>query len=418
MNHALWRTARTLYITALIIFVITVVIGILNGTDIFAFGRGEGLVEVEEGLGRRLLLTHLHAGTLGFITLAVVAGAMRMFTEGAGPGETARSSGRGVGVAMAVSIGAYVIAFATTTGILRPIAGTLVFLAVGWLFVWVVRQMRGRPITVPQLAVFGALISLVIGAIFGILLGIFVSEGSIPGVSEDMGPRIGGAHPGTMVVGYLILAGLGLIEWLITDRQRPIRTNRWGVVQVAVVFLAGMAVLIGILADNFQIAAINVPFEVIGVVIFLVRMRRELSPSRWGASVSGLYGRLAIIWLIAAIVALAVIIVGIVSETYADFEDLPTGLLLAFDHMNFIGVMTMVTFGLIVAAIGRNGRSDRLIVGAINVGLLLFVLGLLLDQAVLKRIGTPVLGIALLWGIWFYVRQLRATPDPVAVAVL
>lgn len=405
--QTLWRPARALYLTALSIFVVTVVIGILNGTDLVAFGVGEGVYTVAEKLGRQLLLTHLHAGTLGFITLAVVAGAFRMFTEGSPPDSAVERSARGVGWAMAVAITLYVIAFASTQGILRPVAGTLVFLAVAWLFVWVSARMRGRPLTVPQLGVYAAFVSLVVGAVFGILLGVFVARGSIPGVSQAMGPRIGEAHPGTMVVGYLILAGLAFVEWLITDQPRLVRSDRSGVVQVVAVFLAGIAVLVGILADNFNIATVNVPLEVIGIVIFVVRMRRELVPARWRGSVAGLYSRLAIIWLIGAIATLGVLITGLASGRWADFEDVPSGLILGFDHMNFIGVMAMVTFGVIAAGVGRPRTTDRWVLAGINVGLLGFILGLLTETAVLKRIGTPVMGAALLAAIWLYIVRLQ-----------
>lgn len=406
-----WRASRDLYVTALLIFALTIIIGIVRGIDLVAFAGGEGVYELGEDIGRQLILTHLHAGTLGFITLAVVAGAFRMFTEGREVSEPAASQTRALGVALAVAVTVYIAAFVTTQGILRPIAGSMVFLVVLWLFWWVWTQTRGYALTVPQLAMLGAFLSLVVGALFGILLGIFVSEGSIPGVSDEMGPRIGESHPGTMIIGYLILAGFGLIEWLITDEQRSVRSNKWGAVQVGAVFLAGVMVLIGILADSFEIAGLNVPFELIGAVIFLVRMRRELAPSRWLESVPSLYGRLATIWLILGLVLLGILINGLVSGEYADFEDVPRGLFLSLDHINFVGVMAMVTYGLVAAVTPPMEQREWWVLAGMNVGLAFFIIGLLLDEAVLKRIGTPILGIALLIGIWLYVSKLlRATP--------
>ena len=44
--------------SALILFTVTVVIGILNGTDLVDFDR-------------KALLAHVHAGTLGWITISV-----------------------------------------------------------------------------------------------------------------------------------------------------------------------------------------------------------------------------------------------------------------------------------------------------------------------------------------------------------
>ena len=57
---------RNLFRTALVLFVITVVIGILNGIEVWEPPRNT-------------LLTHVHAGTLGWITLAVFGGAIWMY---------------------------------------------------------------------------------------------------------------------------------------------------------------------------------------------------------------------------------------------------------------------------------------------------------------------------------------------------
>ena len=54
---------RLLLQAALALFVITVVIGILNGTDLVDFSHAK-------------LLTHVHAGTLGWITLSALAGSL------------------------------------------------------------------------------------------------------------------------------------------------------------------------------------------------------------------------------------------------------------------------------------------------------------------------------------------------------
>ena len=97
-----------------------------------------------EDIGRQLILTHLHAGTLGFITLSVVAGVFRMFTQGREVSEGTASQAKTLGIVMAGTVALYIAAFVTTQGILRPIAGSLVFLAVTWLFWWVIQQLRGN----------------------------------------------------------------------------------------------------------------------------------------------------------------------------------------------------------------------------------------------------------------------------------
>src|SRR5690606_11630449 len=66
--NSLASSARMLFRAALLIFVVTIVIGILNGMDVW-------------DPPHNLLMTHVHAGTLGWITLAVVGAAMVMFDD-------------------------------------------------------------------------------------------------------------------------------------------------------------------------------------------------------------------------------------------------------------------------------------------------------------------------------------------------
>ena len=53
-------TARDLYLVAMGVFVVNIVIGILNGADAVEFDRNQ-------------ILTHVHAGTVGWLTLTIVA---------------------------------------------------------------------------------------------------------------------------------------------------------------------------------------------------------------------------------------------------------------------------------------------------------------------------------------------------------
>jgi hypothetical protein len=53
-------TARDLYLVAIAVFLVTIVIGILNGADAIDFDRNA-------------ILTHVHSGTVGWLTLTIVA---------------------------------------------------------------------------------------------------------------------------------------------------------------------------------------------------------------------------------------------------------------------------------------------------------------------------------------------------------
>ena len=68
---------KLLLLSALGIFMITVVIGILNGTDLIDLDRSSPT-----------LMTHVHAGTLGWITLSVFGAAIWLFCNRKAGGST------------------------------------------------------------------------------------------------------------------------------------------------------------------------------------------------------------------------------------------------------------------------------------------------------------------------------------------
>ena len=124
------REVRLLLRAALLLFTFTVVVGILNGIDLVEFDR-------------RALLTHVHAGTLGWITMSVFAAAFWLFALGDRAPE-GRSAVWMLAVFTTISIVAYSLAFLTTFGVLRPIVGGFVLIAIVIAFVWALRQLPGR----------------------------------------------------------------------------------------------------------------------------------------------------------------------------------------------------------------------------------------------------------------------------------
>src|SRR5690606_13131356 len=65
-QHPLRGEVKLLLQVAMAVFVWTVVIGILNGADVVDFDR-------------MVLLSHVHAGTLGWITTSVIAASLWLF---------------------------------------------------------------------------------------------------------------------------------------------------------------------------------------------------------------------------------------------------------------------------------------------------------------------------------------------------
>ncbi len=389
---------RNLFRAALIIFVITVVIGILNGTDVWEPPRNT-------------LLTHVHAGTLGWITLSIFGGAIWMFGS---PDD--KSSGTLANFSI-VALALYVLAFWSgdilniEETIQRPIGGTLAFIAMVWMFVWALRHKRGESWDVAEYGLALALLFLVIGAVLGVLLGLQLAGTEV--VAAENADRLGSAHPAAMVIGYVVLAAVALVEWLIRKGSVPkLSESRAGMIQMTLIFLAGVLGLIGFLVDNEMLLQLNVPLEVIGLVILLVRLRHFLAPSQWGGSIVEAMPRVSVIGLLVGIGLLAYVVSLFVGG--AEFEEIEHWLI-ALDHVNFILVVTNLIFAMMAVASNVSESANRVIFWGTNVGIAGFVAGLVAQNATLKRIFTPILGLALLYGIFTYLTAKDAQPSEVTV---
>jgi hypothetical protein len=195
---------RLLYRVAMLVFLVTVGIGLLNGLDLVEFDRAT-------------LLTHVHAGTLGWITLSVFA-----FTLWLWRAEATRL-GRASAVLAAVSVPAYVVAFWVGNDLVRAVTGTAVLVAVYGFAAYSILAYRNAARTSPRLATVAALVTLAIGSTIGVLLQVERAADRSLLPAEAIG-----GHVGAQVVGYLVLMGMALAEWrLLPDAPltRPARAQ-------------------------------------------------------------------------------------------------------------------------------------------------------------------------------------------------
>src|SRR5579864_2803364 len=98
---------RLLFRAALAIFTVTVAIGIFNG---FHFVR----------LSRAVLLTHVHAGTLGWITLVATGAALWLYADA---GDRIQGQAKGIARGLAVMVPLYVLAFLSGNFVARAVFG-------------------------------------------------------------------------------------------------------------------------------------------------------------------------------------------------------------------------------------------------------------------------------------------------------
>ncbi len=224
-----------------------------------------------------------------------------------------------------------------------------------------------------------------------------------------------GSHPATMVVGFLIPVSMGLTEWGLRYGRVPLAT-RWGKVQVALPFFGGLSLMLGLLTGILPLVMISLPFEILGTVVYIARMWPEIRSTKWLQDSHERFLGLAMLALPIDVGYLVYLI-----SNYADDFDLaPVHLLLAMDHLMFIGVVTNP----ILALLTLNTRDRRnvwpwantLIFAGVNIGIAGFVLGLTLDEAALKQSFTPILGAGLLLAVATFMRRLQSKGDVAEVA--
>jgi hypothetical protein len=382
-------TARDLYLVAMAVFVVNIAIGILNGADAVDFDHNQ-------------ILTHVHAGTIGWLTLTIVASTFLLF----------RAADRRLMLALAVLVPVYVITFYTGSFPLRAAGGVALLLAIAWLLVWVWQQYLRGERSLPRLAVALALTSFGYGAVIGVLLQVSYAMGTtlLPGNAI-------GAHASAMTFGYLVLAAMGFIEWrVLGTRDQP----TLGVVQVVALFLGGLIISLALLAGAEQAGGgIYLLTQLVAVVLFVVRIWPKALRIDWVGASPLRHMAAASVWVVFALGLFMYLVYTFISA--ADPEDeaaLPLNVLIASDHSAYIGIITNVVLALLtlilLRAEVRRSWIGQVIFWGVNLGLIVFVIGLILDTPEIKRIGAPVMGITLLIALgllaWTAVREpLTAT---------
>ena len=88
-------------------------------------------------------------------------------------------------------------------------------------------------------------------------------------------------------------------------------------------------------------------------------------------------------------------------------------MVLASDHATFVGVITNLVFALALT-LAADRRSiwpwaDQVVYWLMNVGLVVFAIGLAGEIAEVKRVGAPIMGIGILLGLAVITMRLRSS---------
>ena len=405
-NSAFHRETRLLLQGAMFIFLLTVIVGILNGLDVIDFDH-------------KTLMAHVHAGTLGWITLGFFAACLWLFSKRPPLNSWRARLPRPLSWGSIVAIAFYVIAFYSGNLTARLIGGSLTLIAILGFFVWVVAQGRAVRLSTPHLGLLAAAATLTIGGVLGVVLGIWLKGGL-----RFLPAEILVSHPVPLIVGYLILAGMAISEWRLNPASVQSPASRAGWAQAMLPFLGGLVVTVGAVLNNEVVIGLYVPLEVTGVSIYVVRLRRSVMGAAWREGSHERLFAISALFLVANVGLFTYLIVSLLGGAYGDppdFGRIPIWLIFAQDHAMFIGVLTNGLFGLAHEAAGRRRSfwpwADHVLFWGMNAGLVGFVVGLIMQEAIIKQVFTPIMGASILLGMLTYtVRLQTGTSEHVPVS--
>ena len=341
------------------IFGLTALLGLANATRIFG------------ALSQDTLLTHLHSGTLGWITMGVIGVAIWMF---AGSGGNLSRNVLWSGLATA----AYVLAFWSGYFPARALFGALELLVILYWWWWVVSAVRregfGR-VDVPKLSMMFGLTILTIGAIIGVTIQFLDALG----VALPTSPDLIGTHASAQIGGYLVVVASGIAEWQLSGAGRRTRA---GLVQVWALFLGGLFLAVGVGMNIQPLQGLATLLQVIGIVIIAIRFGGKAISAPWGQATGTRHIAIAVPFLVLGLV-LEITFLAMIIQAQGDFTKVPVGLVHALDHSMFVGLMTNTLFGMILIATASQGAArvwpwaDNLIFWGLNLGAASFIAVLL-----------------------------------------
>jgi hypothetical protein len=205
------------------------------------------------------------------------------------------------------------------------------------------------------------------------------------------------------------LVGFAVAEWRLAPTPAAANNSRLGVATAWGLFVAGLAFNVAFIFDVEPLLQLASLLQVIAVVVFVARMWTYLAPSAWRRGGPSGYGRWSVVYLVVGI-GLLVYIVQLFVSGQIDPEAGEGGhLLIAFDHALFVGLMTNVLMSITGARLAWSGL-ERAVLWGLNVGVAGFIVGLVSESSPVKRVFTPILGVALIVAI--YTRMMSREEVP------
>lgn len=386
-NESVWHHTRTIFLSALILFLINILLGFDNAVTTGPLPQWQ-------------FLTHLHAGALGWITLSAIGLAFWLFTGQRNVSATYARRIRWLGwltvIAFAAYIGSIAIAFSQRgeTFMLLPVFGSAAALLLWIVVVVVIAQWRTQPVptTVHLLLIAGLLVAAV-GATIGVVLGTQYATGVVI-ISVE-------AHAPVMLF-YLFLAAGAIVEWIVHGDTPTDWT--WAGLAQAVVLVIGAAIPpIAFTFELMMLAPVMLVMLFLFLLIFVIRIG-------WRALYTNPFVANANAWAFFGTVWLILLVLLFPAEIVLQ-PNPPEWLLPVLAHVGFVGMMTNLLFGVLSTRTDESrilhAWAEPTAMWGLNLGLVVFF-GLRIGMD--SRLGALAMGAGVLLGV--IVMAYRLLTDP------
>ncbi len=379
-NPQVQRSIRWLFLGSGVLFLATVVLGFVN-------------VFSPSIIPHAQVLAHFHSGSIGWVTLSVIAATLWAFTAGRDPGEGVANFASlvaGIGtVAVAGYIAAFGLAFSGNGPYwMLPLFGIPSGLVIIAAFIFTLQQRRHITWTPPHLLLSGALLVASLGATMGILIGLAHSEivDAFPAAADKIG-----SHAGPMDM-YLALAFGALAERLLGGSAT---LTRWAKTQVALGVLSGFVISAALFTGTEPLIPVALLLFLASFVIFFVRIGHRGFRHGFGDGI-----RSATTFGTLFFPVYILVFVYLVATYFSQGLEPPKAWLVLFPHVTFVGMAT----NLLLATHARFSDATgglRLSIIVLNIGLVLFIAGTIAAD---DRYAAIIMGLGILMA-WIIVMR-------------
>jgi hypothetical protein len=400
-----WRAVRLLYLGSGLLFLATVGLGIGNAL------MGD--------ISRGQVLAHFHSGSIGWVTLSVIATTVWLFTGERAVGKGYRNvvwllAGLGI-VAATGYVAAFALAFNGGPFWMLPLFGGPMGLVIVGALVFALAQRRHQPVlTTPHVLLLGALLVASLGAVMGVLIGLS-HAGVVHAFPSGPDVNMVGAHAGPMDM-YLALAFGAIVELLVV--KQPGRWTRPGMAQMALGVASGFLTSLGLYTGYVM------PLAPVAMLLFLAAFGFYIARVGWRAvATNPLSGGRAVptFWGGLFFPAYILFFVAMVALFFIPEKPVPHALEVAFVHLIFIGMATNLLLAMRSTFPEWGGGSGPAVapglLGAgtwvLNLGMLAFFAGEFMAE---RKDGAFVMAAGVLLAMWAVERGIWKAQAPMAQA--